>query len=239
MLERVGDAEARKLLEELASGDPGAPLTVEAKAALGRLGEAGPVKPAPTPDWPLWDALAAADGAAAYEAIRALAGRPSAAALLHDRLNGVVATDAFDDEPKRVAKLIADLDSDDFTVREQASKALRNLGRFIVPSLRKALEAKPGDEVQRRLTELLDAAVKAAPPPEVLRVGRGAGGAGAGGRGGGAPGAGGVAEGRADHLDARGDGRSAATPAHGESLAAQTESERRGVSPPLEPKPAG
>lgn len=171
VLERVGDAEARKLLEELAGGAPEARLTVEAKAALGRLGEARPAKPAATPD-ALWDALAAEDGATAYEAIRALAGRPGAAALLHDRLNDVVAKDTFDDEPKRVAKLIGELDSDDFTVREQASKDLRNLGRLIVPSLRKALEAKPGDEVQRRLTELLDAATKAAPPPEVLRVGR-------------------------------------------------------------------
>ena len=171
VLERVGDAEARKLLEELAGGAPEARLTIEAKAALGRLGEARTAKPAATPD-ALWDALAAEDGATAYEAIRALAGRPGAAALLHDRLNDVVAKDTFDDEPKRVAKLIGDLDSDDFAVREQASKDLRNLGRFIIPSLRKALEAKPGDEVQRRLTELLDAAAKAAPPPEVLRVGR-------------------------------------------------------------------
>ncbi len=65
---------------------------------------------------------------------------------MHDHLNDVVAKDTFDDDPKRVAKLIGDLDSDDFTVREQASKDLRNLGRFIVPSLRKALEAKPGEE---------------------------------------------------------------------------------------------
>lgn len=171
VLERIGDAEARKLLEELAAGAPEAPLTVQAKAALSRLGEARPAKPAPGPD-ALWDALAAAEGATAYEAVHALAGRPGAAAMLRDRLKDALAKDTFDDDPKRVAKRIADLDSDDFTIREQASKDLRNLGRLIVPSLRKALEGKPGDEVRRRLDELLGAAMKAAAPPEVLRISR-------------------------------------------------------------------
>ena len=49
---------------------------------------------------------------------------------------------------------------------------MRNLGRLIVPSLRKAREAKQGEEVRRRLDELLEAAAKAAPPPEMLRIGR-------------------------------------------------------------------
>ncbi len=74
--------------------------------------------------------------------------------------------------PKRLAKLIADLDNDDFALREQATKDLRNLGRFILPALRKALEGKPGIEGKRRLEELTEDAAKASPPPEMLRVAR-------------------------------------------------------------------
>jgi hypothetical protein len=37
VLERIGSAEARQLLEKLASGDAEARLTREAKAAVGRL----------------------------------------------------------------------------------------------------------------------------------------------------------------------------------------------------------
>jgi WD40 repeat protein len=171
VLERVGGADARKLLEELAAGAPDAPLTGQAKAALGRLGEAKPPKPAPSPD-ALWDVLASDDGTAAYEAVRALAGRPGGADLLRDRLKDAVAKDTFDDDPKRVAKLIAALDDDDFEVRDKASKDLRNLGRLVAPSLRAALETKPSAEARSRLQDLLNAATKAAPPPEVLRVGR-------------------------------------------------------------------
>jgi hypothetical protein len=39
VLERVGTPEARRLLETLAGGAPGARLTWEARAALGRLDE--------------------------------------------------------------------------------------------------------------------------------------------------------------------------------------------------------
>jgi hypothetical protein len=170
VLERVGDADARKLLEELAGGAPDAALTTQAKAALDRLSEARPEKADPAPD-ALWDALASEDGAAAYRAVRALAARPDAAALLRDRLKEVGADGTFDDDPKRVARLIGELDSDDFAVREQANKDLRNLGRLVAPSLRKALEAKPDVEAKQRLEKLLDQAGKTT-PPEVLRVGR-------------------------------------------------------------------
>jgi hypothetical protein len=171
VLERIGDAESRKFLEELAGGAPGAPLTTEAKAVLDRLGEAKPEKTAPDPQ-ALWDALAVDDGAAAYSAIRSLAGQPKTAALLRDRLKEASAKDTFDDDPQRVSKLIGDLDNDDFAVREQATKDLRNLGRLVVPTLKKALEAKPSDEAKQRLEQLVEKAATTPPPPVVLRVGR-------------------------------------------------------------------
>jgi hypothetical protein len=43
VLERIADADARKLLEEIAAGAPGAWLTEEARSALARL----PKRPAP------------------------------------------------------------------------------------------------------------------------------------------------------------------------------------------------
>jgi hypothetical protein len=92
--------------------------------------------------------------------------------MLHDRLKDIAAKDTFNDDPKRVAKLIADLDSDDFAVRDQASKDLRNLSRLIVPALRKAVESKQSPETTRRLEELLDEATKGSAAPEMLRVGR-------------------------------------------------------------------
>jgi len=171
VLERIADADARKLLEELAAGSPEAALTIQAKAAVDRLGKAEPAKAEPAPE-ALWDALAAEDSAAAYRAVRALANKPSAAALVGDRLKEVAANDTFNDDPKRVAKLVADLDNEDFAVRDQATKSLRNLGRFILPALRKALDAKPSIEGKRRLEELVEDAAKASPPPEILRVAR-------------------------------------------------------------------
>jgi hypothetical protein len=170
VLERIGNAEAGKLLKELAGGAAEAALTVQAKAALDRLARPQPAKAAPT-EAALWEALAGEDSVAAYRAVRALANRPKAAALLRDRLKETVSRGAFNDDPKRVEKLIGDLDSDDFTVREQASKGLQNLGRVAVPSLRRALAGKGSLEVKKRLEKLLAAAGKSA-PPEILRVGR-------------------------------------------------------------------
>jgi hypothetical protein len=170
VLERAGNPEARKLLQALAGGAPEAALTVQAKAALDRLAKVEP-EPAGAAPEALWEALAGADSAAAYRAVRALADRPAAAALLRDHLTDLAAGATFNDDSKRVAKLIGDLDSDDFGVREQASKGLRNLGRLVVLALRQALAAKPGPEAKRRLEQLLGEGGKA-PSPEVLRVGR-------------------------------------------------------------------
>jgi hypothetical protein len=171
VLERIGNGDARKLLQELSRGADAAALTVQAKAALDRLARTEPAKASQASE-ALWDALVADDSAAAYRAVRALANRPTAAALLRDRLMAVAAKDTFNDDPKRVAKLIADLDSDDFAVRDQASKALRNLGRLVVPSLQQRLGKKPSLDTKRRLEVLLDEATRGMLSPEVLRVGR-------------------------------------------------------------------
>ena len=172
LLEAIGNADARKLLADLAGGAAEAPLTIQAKAALERLGKSEAPAAALTPD-ALWEALAGEDSLAAQRAMRTLAQQPTNAAMLLERLQD--AKDALNDDPKRVAALIADLDSDDFAARERASKSLRNLGPRALSALRTALDAKAKDglEIRRRLEELIEGAAKPIPlPPELLRVGR-------------------------------------------------------------------
>ncbi len=157
VLERVGNADARKLLEELAGGAAEAPLTVDAKTALDRLGKARPAAAAPAPD-ALWQALAEEDSPTSYRAMRGLANLPATVSvpLLRDRLKQLATRDTFNDDSKRTAKLIADLDSEQFSVREEAAKALRTLGRVVIPALRTALGAQPSAEAKRHLQELLE-----------------------------------------------------------------------------------
>ncbi len=56
---------------------------------------------------------------------------------------------------ERIARLIAELDHDDFAVREQASAALRQIGPPAEAALRKALAESPSAEVRRRARALL------------------------------------------------------------------------------------
>jgi hypothetical protein len=171
VLEWTGTAEARKLLEELAGGAAEAPMTVQAKASLERLGKVEPAKAEPTPE-ALWEALGSEDSAAAYRAVRVLANRPATAALLKDRLKEVLSKQTFNDDPKRVEQLIRDLDSKVFAAREKATKALKDLGRLVVPALKKALTGQKALEAKRRLEKLLEEATNGTAPPAMLRVGR-------------------------------------------------------------------
>jgi hypothetical protein len=107
--------------------------------------------------------LAAADGlrperagkgerSRAYRALWALAAAPGQAVpLFREQLRPVVAAD-----PDRVARLLAELDNDDFAVRDRAPKELQGMGEGALPALRKALEGKPGPELRRRVERLLD-----------------------------------------------------------------------------------
>src|SRR5438067_4393401 len=59
-------------------------------------------------------------------------------------------------DERKVAQLVADLNSDQFTIRERASKELAKLGDSAEPALRKALAANPSAEVRRRLEALVE-----------------------------------------------------------------------------------
>jgi HEAT repeat protein len=69
---------------------------------------------------------------------------------LKDHLHPVVAADA-----KRLATLLADLDSEQFTVRDKAARELERLGESALPALKKAQEESTSAEVRRRVEQLL------------------------------------------------------------------------------------
>jgi WD40 repeat protein len=113
-----------------------------------------------------WKDLAGDDAAKAYDAILALAGAPEQArAFLKDRLQPAAAGDA-----SQIAKLITDLDSDQFAVRKKASADLEKIGEPAIPLLRKALEGDPSQEVRKRIEELLAKTSNTAPRGEALRT---------------------------------------------------------------------
>ncbi len=100
----------------------------------------------------LWNALADPDAATSYRAMcRLIAAPADAIALLRSHLKPVEGMDE-----KSIERLVADLDSDTFAVREKATKELRKLGELAEPVLRKALATPPSPEMRRRLQELFD-----------------------------------------------------------------------------------
>src|SRR5262249_17684104 len=97
-----------------------------------------------------WDDLAG-DAAGAYRAIGALAAAPDQAVpFLAERVKPAAAPD-----PKRVARLLARLDSARFADREQATRELEKLGRLVEPALRQTLAGRPSLEARRRIERLL------------------------------------------------------------------------------------
>jgi hypothetical protein len=105
----------------------------------------------------LWADLAHSDAAKAWRAVWRLADAPQdALAFLRGRVKPYPTASA-----DVTRKLLADLDSDSFEVREAAVKRLKELGPQAGPALRAALQTKPSLEQRRRIEDLL----AAAPPP--------------------------------------------------------------------------
>ncbi len=98
----------------------------------------------------LWTALAD-EPATAYRAIWQMSEAEGVPAFLREKIVPVkpVANDLL-------LKLIADLDSEDFAVRNAAHKALAELADIAVPAMRKALASTPPLEQRKRLEELVD-----------------------------------------------------------------------------------
>jgi WD40 repeat protein len=117
----------------------------------------------------LWGDLGGEDAAKAYRAVWALASAPEQAVpLLRERLPRTAPTVNADG----VARLLADLDSDEFPVREKATVELEKLGRGVETAVRKALEKPASLEVRLRLERVLDKMRAGGGSPDVLRAPR-------------------------------------------------------------------
>ena len=111
----------------------------------------------------LWSELQGSDGACAFRAVCVLAAAPrQAVPFLKERLKPPTVGTA------QVGRLLADLDADDFAVREKATAALGQLGKSVQPALRRALTESASAEVRRRVRDLLDKLESGLPPPELL-----------------------------------------------------------------------
>ena len=114
----------------------------------------------------LWTDLAADDAAKAYQAAGTLIlAANETMPFLQKRLRPASPRDA-----ERIARLLADLDKDEFAVREKASQELEQLGELVRPALQKALTGQPSAEVRQRVETLL--AKLSTPAPEHLRIQR-------------------------------------------------------------------
>jgi hypothetical protein len=99
----------------------------------------------------LWARLAGDDAGAGRNAVAQLAASPtSAVPFLRERLRPVPEAD-----PRRVAALIRDLDSEDFDVREKATSELARLGETAAALLEAAARDSPAVEVRRRAGDLV------------------------------------------------------------------------------------
>jgi WD40 repeat protein len=113
----------------------------------------------------LWDELAGADAARAFQAILALAGVPGQSVpLLRERLQPVAPV-----PPEQLARLLTDLDNDRFGMRERATRELEELGLLAEPALRQALLTRPSLEVRRRIEGVLEKLSKSPWSPDSLR----------------------------------------------------------------------
>ena len=99
----------------------------------------------------LWTDLGSDDAAKAYRAAACLAARGDRAAeFLMGKLAPVSAPNA-----ERVRRSVAVLDSDDFRIRDRASKELIDLGPAAAPALEAALTKGPSAEGRTRIEDLL------------------------------------------------------------------------------------
>jgi WD40 repeat protein len=113
----------------------------------------------------LWGDLAGADAARAWRAACTLAAAPGQALpWVQEHLKPVSAEDA-----RRIARLVADLDSAEFAARQQAARELEKLGELAEPALRQALDGRPSAEVRRQAERLLANLGGPVQAPEVLR----------------------------------------------------------------------
>jgi hypothetical protein len=115
----------------------------------------------------LWKDLAEGTPARAHEAIRTLAAAPKQSMpWLTERIKPIIAPDE-----EKLRKLVADLDSPQFAVRQKAEDELEKLGELAELALAKLLAGKPNLDTKQRADKLMEKMVTTHPlRPEVLQV---------------------------------------------------------------------
>jgi hypothetical protein len=139
-----------------------------AGVALPRAGAAQP--PAPEDLQQLWADLGAKDPVKVDRALTGLVAQSARAVpFVRQRLRAVAPPD-----PRRLDGWLADLDSEEFEVRERASLELGRQGEVIEADLKRVLRGRISAEVRRRVESLLEAvkAERLSPPAEWLRAAR-------------------------------------------------------------------
>src|SRR5262249_24079520 len=112
-----------------------------------------------------WADLASADTSGAFRARALLASSPDEALpYLQQHVHSAKGAD-----PKRLIRLLADLDSEQFSARDKAENELAPLGELPEPALRQMLANKPGLEVTRRVQALLERLRGPVTRPELLQ----------------------------------------------------------------------
>ena len=112
-----------------------------------------------------WNALSAREAAESFRSEgRFLAARVETVKLFAEKIKLAEALD-----PKRIQRLLADLGSNVFAVREAASKALRGLDEQAIPHLEASLKGAASVEVLTRVKKILEQHQRAAPSSEQLR----------------------------------------------------------------------
>jgi RNA polymerase sigma factor (sigma-70 family) len=113
-----------------------------------------------------WADLAYADAKRAFRARWMLASAPNESiSLLKERLRPAKAAD-----PQRLRRLLADLDSDQFAVREKAQEKLIQLGDLAEPALRQTLANNPSLEMRKRMQAILARLRGPVKQPELLQA---------------------------------------------------------------------
>jgi hypothetical protein len=116
----------------------------------------------------IWNDLGSADAAKVRVALAALeaAGDPVCAFLVERARQSRQPAPL----PERVAQWLKDLNSEEFEVREKASRELEKHVHVLAPVLKRALAEAPSAEARRRLQVLVDRMVEEPLTPETMRA---------------------------------------------------------------------
>ncbi|HEY7426000.1 MAG TPA: hypothetical protein VH682_17350 [Gemmataceae bacterium] len=102
----------------------------------------------------LWTLLADEDAAVAYRAIRTLTAFPThLLPLLRKQFHP---SQNSEEQTRKIDRLLANLDSEDFGIRQKAYKELEHFGWRAEEALQRMLAGRPSLEVRRRVSVLLE-----------------------------------------------------------------------------------